>query len=183
MQQELTSSELVEALLSADPNTRTSAWLRAGEVGAAAVNPLVKLMVDGEMETSRAARRAIWKIVRTMGSPEVPEQEKRAVIERLSALLKSGQPVTVRREVLWMLSEIADSQACEPIGVLLMEEELREDARCALERIPGDESIAILEASMKKVPDDFKMNIVQSLRARGVKIEGYPCRKLVPAEK
>jgi len=182
MQQEFTVTELVQSLRSDDANIRTGAWLRAGEVGAPAIAPLAGLMVQGELETSRAAKRGLWKIVRTAGAPGTPEQEKRGVVEGLVVLLKDKHEVAVRREVIWMLSEIADGKVSKSIGLLLTDEELREDARCALERIPGPESLAILRGALDEVPNDFKMNIVQSLRARGVEVSGYPCQKLVPTK-
>ena len=180
MQQELTITQLVQSLRSDDANTRTYAWLRAGEVGAPAIAPLASLMAQGELETSRAAKRGLWKITRTIGAPGISEQEKKAVVDALVALLADKQEAAVRREVLWILSEIADGKVCESIGLLLTESKLREDARCALERIPGPESLAILKGALAKAPEDFKMNIVQSLRARGVEVPGYPCQKLVP---
>jgi HEAT repeat protein len=180
MKQELTVTELVQSLRSDDAMTRTDAWLSAGEVGAPAIAPLADLMVKGELETSRAARRGLWKIVRTIGAPGVSAQDKRAVLEALEGLLKNGKDVAVRREVLWMLSEIADGEMARWIEPFLTDFDLREDARCAIERIPGPESLAILKGALDKVPDDFKMNIVQSLRARGVEVAGYPCQKLVP---
>ena len=62
-------------------------------------------------------------------------------------------------------------------------EVLREDARMALERIPGKRSVAVLEAALKAAPEDFKPNIGQSLRARGLKVRGLHCVKLVPRKK
>jgi len=180
MKQELTLTELVQALGSNDPDTRTAAWLRAGEVGAPAIDPLASLMVEGELETSRAAKRGLWKITRTVGAPGVSEQQKKAVVDSLVGLLADKQAVAVRREVVWMLSEIADGKVSEKIGLLLTDSKLREDARCVLERIPGPESLAILKGALAKAPENFKMNIVQSLRARGVEVPGYPCQKLVP---
>jgi hypothetical protein len=40
-----------------------------------------------------------------------------------------------------------------------------------------------LRAGLKAAPEDFKLNIVQSLRQRGAKVSGYPCVKLVPTKK
>ena len=60
---------------------------------------------------------------------------------------------------------------------------LREDARMALERIPGKRTVTTLKAAFEKVPEDFKPNIAQSLRKRGEEVAGYPCKKLVPTKK
>ena len=68
------------------------------------------------------------------------------------------------------------------ISGLLENEQLREDARLVLQRIDGSESLAALKSALNSVPDDFKINIAQSLRARGVKVEGLPSQKLVPTK-
>ncbi len=59
---------------------------------------------------------------------------------------------------------------------------LREDVRMALERIPIKRAVQALKAGFEVAPEDFKGNLAQSLRKRGVKVEGYPCVKLVPAK-
>jgi hypothetical protein len=50
----------------------------------------------------------------------------------------------------------------------------------ALERIPGRQSVQALRRALRSVPDEFKPNVAQSLRARGVAVRGISCRKLVP---
>jgi hypothetical protein len=179
MRQELRRASLIQALRSADPKVRTDAWLRANEVGAPAVVPLASLVVSGELETSRAAKRGLWKIVRTVGAPDSAGQKSQVLAALITVLQTRKEPI-ILREVLWMLSEIAGGETCDAIGPFLSDPGLREDARCVLERIPGSESLAMLKGALEKAPEDFKMNIVQSLRARGVEVPGYPCQKLVP---
>jgi hypothetical protein len=52
-----------------------------------------------------------------------------------------------------------------------------------LERLPGDESIAALQAALKSVPAEFVINVAHSLRARGIAADGPPCQKLQPTKK
>ena len=108
---------------------------------------------------------------------------KRMVSGRLVELLSDEQPVPVRREVLWMLSEIGDRNAVKPIAALLSDRDLREDARMVLQRIPNKAALAALRAGLEAAPDDFKLNIAQSLRQRGVKVDGLDCVKLIPTKK
>jgi hypothetical protein len=63
---------------------------------------------------------------------------------------------------------------------VLKDAELREDARMALDRIPGQASLAALQQALEQTTDDFKHNLAQSLRHRGVEVSGIPCQKLVP---
>ena len=161
---------------------RTEGWLGAGEIGAAAVKPLAEVMTDEDMEVARAAKRALWKIVRHTGRPKAT-REKRAVEAKLLELLGDDQPVSVRREVLWMLSEIGSFKSVKPIAGLLSNKQLREDARMALERIPGRGAVKALKDGLKAAPEDFKLNIAQSLRKRGTDVPGLACVKLVPTKK
>ena len=71
---------LISDIKDSDSHVRTKAWQAAGEVGAAAVRPLAKLVDEGEMEVSRAAKRAMWQIVRHVGRPGGDGNEKDAVV-------------------------------------------------------------------------------------------------------
>ena len=165
-----------------DAKVRTEAWQSAGQVGAAAVEPLAEAMKDKDLEVARAAKRGLWKIVRHVGRPGAGNT-KREVADRLVELLGDDQPVPVLREVLWMLSEIGDRNSIEPISALLSNRELREDARMALQRIPGRTAVATLRAALINANDDFKLNIAQSLRQRGEEVPGLDCIKLIPTKK
>jgi HEAT repeat protein len=173
--------ELLAGIASDDDDVRTSAWLRAGDVGASAIVPLAALTGNESMEVARAASRGMWRIVRHCGGPGAGT-ERQAVSTALAGLLADDQSVSLRREVLWMLSEIGGDDFVAPISALLSNVDLREDARMTLERIPGDASLAALESALDAVPEDFKLNIAQSLRQRGVEVSGHPCAKLVPVK-
>ncbi len=175
-------NKLIAKIKDKSDKVRAEAWLSAGEVGAPAVRPLAAVMTDKDLEVARAAKRGLWKIVRYVGRPGAGS-EKRAVTAELIALLSDNQPTPVRREVLWMLSEIGQNKAVEAVASLLSNSELREDARMVLQRIPGRKSIAALRAGLKAAPRNFKINIAQSLRQRGVRVRGLPCVKLVPTKK
>ena len=138
-------------------------------------------MTDDDLEVARAAKRAMWKIVRHTGRPGA-RNAKMAVVAKLCGLLGADQPVSVRREVVWMLSEIGGLRAIRPLAELLSDEHLREDARAALERIPAERALQALKAGFEVAPEDFKPNLAQSLRKRGQKVSGYPCVKLVPSK-
>ena len=110
--------ELIAKIKDRSAEVRTKAWLGAGKVGAPAVEPLAKVMTDSDLEVARAAKRGLWKIVRHAGRPRARD-EKRAVTAELIGLLGDDKPTAVRREVLWMLSEIGDSNSVKPIAALL----------------------------------------------------------------
>ncbi len=151
----------------------------AGPVGAAAVKPLVQTMTEGEMEVARAARRALWNIVRYAGRPKA-RKESAAVVQELLAALEGNAPVNVKRELMWMISELAGDEAVEPIAALIKDKDLREDARMVLQRLPGKKSLAALRTALETAPEEFRPNIAVSLRARGQKVAGYPSARLEP---
>ena len=176
-----TVDELIAKLKDKNDDVRAEALGSAAKIGAPAVNPLAKVIADKDIEVSRAGKRALWKIVRHVGRPGA-DKEKQAIVVRLKELLGNEQPALVRREALWMLSEICGSESVDAIAALLPVEDLREDARMVLERIPGSESLDALKREMRVGADDFKLNIAQSLRKRGLRIRRFNCVKLVPTK-
>lgn len=174
---------LVKDIQSNNPETRTAAWGQAGTIGAPAVEPLAKLYQAENAEVRRAAKRGLEKIVRTVGAPGA-QPARSAVIEALLGLLGDSWPISLRRDVLWLLSEISGDESVDAIAALLTDEPLREDARMALERIPGDRSLKALRRALRQVPQEFRPNIAQSLRARGQTLsqKKYPCQKLIPTK-
>lgn len=200
----LTLEKLLEQIQSNDPQVRTDTWLTCGPLGAAAIKPLAKLVAESEaevirlrdegktqqlaqpLEVGRAAKRAMWKIVRTAGAPGA-EAAKKQVEQELIGLVGPDQPVCVRREVLWMLSEIggpATIEALRRVPDILDHKEIREHARCCAERIPGQAATEALLDALEAAPDDFKPAVAQSLRVRGIEVDPqrYPSQKLIPTK-
>jgi HEAT repeat protein len=173
------TDDLLARLRNPDAAVRGAAWQGAASYGAAAVKPLASLMTDDDFELARSARRALWVVVRHAGRPGAT-RESTAVAKELTALLANPQ-VPVRREVLWMLSEIGGDDALGAVAALLTEPELREDARCALTRIPGRKATGALKAAFATASEDFKYALADSLRRRGETVKGFPTRKLVPS--
>jgi len=173
--------KFIAQIQSQDENVRGSAWQGAASAGLQVMKPLAALMTHQDFEIARAARRALWKIVRHAGRPKA-EKDRKAVQAELVALLDSAT-AAVRREAAWMLSEIGDAITVHNIARLLDQIEVREDARCALERMPNSKAIRALEQAMKSAPEDFRPALANSLRVRGRKLTDYPSQKLQPTRK
>ena len=171
--------DLVAKIKSPDDKVRGPAWQGAGPAGAPAVKPLAALMTDADFEVARSAKRALYKIVRHAGRPGA-QKEAAAVEKELIPLLKS-EAVPVRREVLWMLSEIGGPDAIAPMAALLSDKEVREDARCALTRLPESQATQALKSAFDSAPEEFKFALAESLRQRGETVNGYPTQKLKPS--
>ena len=172
---------LIAKIKSQDEKVRTQGWLGAGQVGAAAAKPLAETMTDANREVALAAKRALAQIVHDAGRPGA-EAQKKAVIAQLLLLLGDDRPAAVRREVLWLISEVGGDESVDAVAALLANTELREDARCVLQRIPGDKPLAALRAGLETLPAEFRPAVAESLRARGVPVSGYPDQKLVPTK-
>jgi len=176
----LSLDELIAKIRDKNDKVRAEAMFGAGKVGARAVKPLAEVMAtDADFEIARAARRAMWQIVRSVGRPGA-DRERKATVAELLPLVGEGRPAAVRREAMWMLSEIAGDEAVAPAAAVLKDKELREDARMVLQRLPGEKSLAALKAGLAAAPEDFKPNIASSLRARGVETPGIPNERRVP---
>lgn len=173
-------ADLVAKIKSTDDKVRGPAWQNAGPVGAPAVVPLGEVMTHADFEIARSARRAIERIVRHAGRPGA-DAERKAVAAELVKLLAHANPI-VRRHAVWMLSEIGDDPAVEPMAALLNDAEVREDARCALERLPGRAATVALRQALATAPEQFKYALAHSLRVRGEQVDGYPSQKLVPTK-
>ena len=174
MDNELTLEELLAAITSDDADVRTRAWSAAGQVGPAALEPLADVMATGALEVARAASRGMWAITHAAGAPGATGRAETVIA--LARLLGDERPVTVRREALWMLSEIAAGSAVAPMALLLSHDELQEDCRMALERIPGDASLAALQRGFEQAPESFKYNLAQSLRRTASRWMAIPAR-------
>lgn len=185
MDEPLTLELLLARIQDKDDRRRAAARDAAGQVGAKAIRPLADVAASGELEIARSANRAMWKIVRTAGRPGA-ENERAATVAALIDVLGDGLlPVQLRRDVLWMLSEIIRDDEIDPEGAasLLDDPDLREDTRCALQRVPGERALAALKIGFERATGEFKAALACSLRARGVQVAEPPCPKLVPTKK
>jgi HEAT repeat protein len=172
--------DLVAKIKSSDDKVRGPAWQGAASAGAPAVKPLAAIMSDSDFEVARAAKRAVWIIVRHAGRPGA-DGERKAVQAALIGCL-NDQPAPVRKEALWMLSEIGDAEVVAPMAALLADADVREDARCALTRLPGQQVSEALNKAFAAAPEEFKFALAESLRQRGQTVNGYASRKRVPVK-
>jgi hypothetical protein len=172
-------AEFITRIRSADASISGPAWQGAQSYGAAALGPLAGILDSADFEIARNAKRAMYKITRHAGRPGAENEAEAAESELIAAL--RHESATVRREVLWMLSEIGGDRAVEPMAALLTDEAAREDARAALMRLPGQRATAALSAAFRAAPEPFRYALADALRKRGAPVDGYPSQKLTPS--
>jgi hypothetical protein len=81
-----------------------------------------------------------------------------------------------------MTWQIAGEEAVAPVAALLAHQELHEDARMALERLPGGKATAALQAALATADDTQKSALAHSLRVRRVDTPGVPDLRLQPTK-
>lgn len=145
----------------------------------AAVKKLAGMIGSKDSETVRAGNRELWQMVRRVGRPG-NDQQKKDFVDEVLKLIGKDQPTAVRREAVWMLSELAGDEVVDPVAALLADSNLGEDVRMVLQRLPGAKSLEALKAGLAAAPENFKVNIAESLRTRGVTVPGLPDQKLTP---
>jgi hypothetical protein len=69
------------------------------------------------------------------------------------------------------------------MAALLTDKDAREDARCAILRMPREEALSVLKRALQSTPEDFKYALADSLRALGEPVNDWPSKKLVPTAK
>jgi len=143
-------------------DVRYAAWRSAGKVGAPAVVPLGRLVAGEDKGVAKAASEALNTIAHYASRPGA-DGERKAVSKELMKLLGRKRPQAVRVKALELLGLTGDDECVLRIARLLGDEKLREDARRALERIPGKASVKVLIEVLGKVPEDFRPAIIHSL--------------------
>lgn len=179
----LTLDQLKQDIQSEDAKVRAAARDDAGTVGAAAVRPLGEIAASSDnFEVARAARRAIQNIVYFAGRPGA-DAEAAAVTAELLGLLDASNPTQLRKDTLWMLWQIAGEQATNRVAACLTEPEIAEEARMALERLPGQGATDALQAALDRASAKDRPALAYSLRMRGVPVEGVPDLRLQGVKK
>lgn len=141
--------------------TYLEVYARVSQLGADALTALLKLAAKQNTSEGLAAQRVAEAIVHAASAKGVEERSKvtRALINALHLEL----PVETKQFVINLLGYSGTDDAVDALAKLLGDEALREDARRALERIPGEAAAkAILEA-LPKATGRFKAGLINTL--------------------
>jgi HEAT repeat protein len=158
-------NDFLSRIKSPDADIRYQAWRSAGPMGAKAVVPLGELLASDNPSIAKAAGEALKVIVHHAGRPNA-SAERKAVSLALTKLLAKTYPVKVRREAANLLGFIGGSESLPALAKCLQDPDVREDARLAIERIPGSASLKVLKDALKTTPREFHPNLQQSIRHR-----------------
>jgi len=134
-----------------------------------AIGPLFGLLEGANRDADVAARLAIARIVYRASAPNTANRS--AVASALAQVAASPGRVGVRRHALRMVSFVGRDEVVPVLTALLKDHEVREMARWALLRIPGDK---VTQAFLKAVPaasGEFKAGLINALAARGTVLD------------
>ena len=161
------AKDLLDQLQSPDANVRLKACQSAGPAGAGAIPGLADLMASPDKSVAKGAKVALQNIAHYSARPGA-SKEAQAVTTALLKVADSTRPRMIRAEALNLVGVVGDGRAVPTLTKLLSDKEVREDARMALERIPGSASLNALKKAMASAPDDYKSSLKQSIQARTV---------------
>ncbi|MGQ9524095.1 MAG: HEAT repeat domain-containing protein [Armatimonadota bacterium] len=162
--------EFLAKIQDKDPSVRCAAWQNAGPMGARVVVPLGELTASPDPGIAKAAREAL-KVVAHYAARPGAEAERKAVSQALCRLLDKQYPVRTRAEAAYLLGLVGKAEAIAPLAACLSDPDVREDARMALERIPGKASEKALTQAMAKADPQFKKALQQSIRHRATSMK------------
>ena len=172
-----TLKKLLENVASADAAVRLAARSQAAAIGAPAVEPLAKMLLQPpepvkdealRLDIATTARACIDRIVHTAGRPGA-DAARKDVAAALANLLGSGNAVRLKREVLHWIGFCGDDGSVTAVARCLDESDkhVAEAARLTLERLPGKAALQALEQAAKRLPDDRKADILYSIGKKG----------------
>ena len=160
-------NDLTTKLKSGDPTVRYAAWSGAGPAGAPAVVPVGDLLGSADRGTAKAAKGALEAIAYYSTRPGAGK-EAEAVSRELLILAGPGRPITVRAEAIHLLGFTAGPRAVPGLARLLSDPDVRDEARLALEQIPGRASFDALRRAVYSAAPEFQPALQQSIQSRGM---------------
>ena len=150
---------------------RGAEWAATGKItlkgpapeAAADVEAVLKAVAAYRFGESRAALAKAEKLAQDASSDPVARQN---LASRFAAMLSSDATVEARQFACGQLSLIGSAAEVPALARLLPDTNFTCQARLALERIPGDESLAALQAALSTTSGQARLGVINSLAAR-----------------
>ena len=159
----------LEELKSDNPKIRFEAWNNAHKVSPDIIVRVGILGGNTDQAIAHAARQALRRMVHHAARPGQPPNSRQYITYQLGRLLRICRANEVRRETLNLLGIVGTDDAADHIATMLSNVDLRDDARMALERLPGPAATnALIKALSTR--GDFELRIIEALGQRGDKL-------------
>jgi hydrogenase maturation factor len=143
-----TAATLMADVRAGDAALRLRAVEQAHLVGSPLIVPLGHAMSGDDRQAARAALEALRRVAHHCARPRA-SAERRLASRELAKLAEPAFPRPVRAEALHLLGMVASSEAVRMLEAMLRDPAVGEEARLALERIPGPASERALRRSRR----------------------------------
>jgi hypothetical protein len=174
------ASPVVASLLAnirfGDGPARAAAVKHAALIGTEALLPLGMVYAGADLAAGRAASEAMKRIAFNAGRPGA-EAEAKAAADQLLQLASPNYPRGVRADALELLGVVGGEAETKPLAALIDDKDVGEEARMALQRIPGKASDEALRSAARRCSGDRRAAIELSLRHRRQKRSDLGTRK------
>lgn len=141
--------------------TYLEVYARVSQLGDEALLELLKVAAKEGTSEGLAARKIAEAIVHTLSAKG--DERRSSAVRALIKAINFDLPVEAKRLATELLGYCGNDDAAIALANLLDDEALQEDARRALERIPGDASVKVLMDALPKAKGRFKAGLINSL--------------------
>ena len=112
------------------------------------------------------SRQPIFNLEQLAAAVSTDPAAKKLLAAKLVGMLASGATVEAKQAACWQLSIVGSAAEVPALAKLVADKELGYQARLALERIPGGESLAALRAALAATSGEARACVINSLGAR-----------------
>jgi HEAT repeat protein len=161
----LDTQKFLADLQSDNAQVRFTAWRQAAEASPSVIPQLGRLAASDKPGVAKAAREALATLAHSVGA-DPAAAARPAVVKGLLGLTALPAPLPVRVHAIRLLSNLAGAAEVPALAQLLADQDLREEAVFALERIPADASVSAIAAAFPQAPDAFKPRLLAALGHR-----------------
>lgn len=156
---------LLLAIQGQDREARAKAIEKATSVGTRAIVPLGGICSGPDRGAAKAAGEALRRIVHHAARPGAASERKAAAMQLLR-MIRTQWPRQQRVEALYLLGLIGGSESVAAIAAQMKDPDVGEEARMALERIPGSTATRALQQALRTASADLRPAVEQSLKHR-----------------
>jgi hypothetical protein len=155
----------LKKISSADEGARRAAWEGAAVQGPKAIAPLVAVASGENRDAALAALRAVDCISHASAAPG--NASRREAAQALAAaVLDEKVPARVKQHLLDLLGSVGEGDVdsvVSAVAKILSDTELRDQARKALERIPGEAAAKAIEAALPRATGEWLEVLIHTL--------------------
>ncbi|MBM4033482.1 MAG: DUF1080 domain-containing protein [Planctomycetes bacterium] len=112
-------------------------------------------------------------------SSNAAAQRKELTAQLVAILQEPKTPIAAKQFICRMLERIGTDEHVPLLATLLAEPQIADDARRALEQIPGDAASAALRDALAKAQGDFRTGVINSIGERRDRKAVEPLAKLI----